>query len=206
MKSTHTAQIDIPQLPPTATTAHLFPALGNTSLISIGQLCDAGCKVIFTATTAEVWLNGELILTGTRSKLTALWTTTLQPPKPPSPEPTQPSPTPAMALYAQNSATPAERVAFQHACLCSPALSTLKQALKNNYITGFPGLNETSLKKHPPHSTAIFKGHMDQTRKNQRSTKPAATPLPEALPSTNLIEGMGDFFPLRAPPGLDTQH
>ena len=44
MYSTHTAELSLPQIPTAARIAHLFPALGNTSLLSIGQLCDAGVE------------------------------------------------------------------------------------------------------------------------------------------------------------------
>jgi hypothetical protein len=32
------------------------------------------------------------------------------------------------------------------------------------------------LNKYPPHSVAMVKGHLDQARKNQHSTKPLPTP------------------------------
>jgi hypothetical protein len=54
MASSHIANISLPQLPPIACIAHLFRALGNTSLLSIGQLCDAGCTATFTNTTVTI--------------------------------------------------------------------------------------------------------------------------------------------------------
>ena len=65
----------------------------------------------------------------------------------------------------------AEMVAYSHSALFSPTLSTLQKALDRGYITGFPGLNPQTLKKYPPQSLAIHKGHMDQTRANQQSTQ-----------------------------------
>ena len=62
-------------------------------------------------------------------------------------------------------------VSYHHASLFSPTLSTLKQALKKNFVTGFPGLDGTSLTKHPPHPEAMLKGHLDQNRKNVKSTQ-----------------------------------
>jgi hypothetical protein len=47
MKSTHTAVLDIPELSKGATTAHIFPAMENNSLLSVGQLCDEGYSVLF---------------------------------------------------------------------------------------------------------------------------------------------------------------
>lgn len=46
-KSTHTCDLDIPDLPPEATRGHIVPELAHASLIGIRVLCKAGCKVIF---------------------------------------------------------------------------------------------------------------------------------------------------------------
>ena len=56
IQSTHEGhlQLPLPTLPPAATKAHLFPALGKTSLISIGQLCDHGCEATFTKNTVTI--------------------------------------------------------------------------------------------------------------------------------------------------------
>jgi hypothetical protein len=48
MKYTHTATLDIPQLSKSAKTAHIFPAMENNSLLSVGQLCDEGYIVLFS--------------------------------------------------------------------------------------------------------------------------------------------------------------
>jgi hypothetical protein len=57
----------------------------------------------------------------------------------------------------------------------SPALSTLNNAIGNNWLFNFPGLSSKSLRKHPPQSAATAKGHLDQQRMNQRSTKTTST-------------------------------
>jgi hypothetical protein len=68
------------------------------------------------------------------------------------------------------SATAPELVAFAHAAIFSPALSTLATALDKGYIPNFPGLSSRTLQTHPPQSAAMIKGHLDQARKKQRST------------------------------------
>jgi hypothetical protein len=73
---------------------------------------------------------------------------------------------------------PAALVQFAHAALFSPTITTLEKAIKNNFLVGFPGLNQQSIKDHPPHSIPTIKGHLDQNRKNKQSTKGIATPLP----------------------------
>jgi hypothetical protein len=60
----------------------------------------------------------------------------------------------------------ANMVAFGHATLFSPSLSTLEKALTDGYLTNFPGLTAQSLWKFPPASVPMVKGHLDQTCKN----------------------------------------
>jgi hypothetical protein len=175
MYSTHEAELDLPLLPKAARQVHIVPELANHSLLSIGQLCDAGCDVSFNATNVTVCYDNQPILTGQRTPATQLWH--LQPP----------TTIPAQANAAVGSATPAQIVAFAHAALFSPTLSTLLEALKRRFLTNFPGLTERSLRKHPPQSFPMIKGHLDQTRKNQRSTK-----IPPDQPATDINT---DAFP-----------
>jgi hypothetical protein len=71
--------------------------------------------------------------------------------------------------------TTAAMIKFDHAALFSPALSTLNHALANHWLLNFPGLSSKALRKHPPQSLATTKGHLDQQRMNQRSTKTTST-------------------------------
>jgi hypothetical protein len=75
-----------------------------------------------------------------------------------------------------NTATPtnniADRIAFHHASSNYPALSTWLKAQDSGFFTTSPGLSADLVRKYPPHSIATIKGHMDQERSNQRSTKP----------------------------------
>jgi hypothetical protein len=193
MYSTHEADLDIPGLPPEARNAHLLPSLEAASLISIGQLCDSGCVATFTATTVSIDLNGVSVLTGTRSPVTRLWSLDF---------PVTPRFGQANAAYAASlSATPAQLVAFAHAALFSPALSTLVRALEEHYISGFPGLSSKLLRKYPPQSVPMVKGHLDQSRQNQRSTKPQTN---TAATATTGDETDDDFFPSATADGLKT--
>ena len=139
MQSTHTAELNL-DLPLSAREADVFPALGPTLLLSIGKFCDVGCIGIFDKEKALILRDNKIMLEGTRCPKTKLWTAP-QPPNKPAPTWTLPSqkPTAAVAYAATHSTTPAERVAFIHASLFSPALSTLKTAQDHNYVTGFPG-------------------------------------------------------------------
>jgi hypothetical protein len=52
LESSHTAELDIPELNADVSKAHVFPGMTNHSLLSVGQLCDEG--YIFTFKQAAV--------------------------------------------------------------------------------------------------------------------------------------------------------
>jgi hypothetical protein len=151
IESSHTCYLNLPNLPKQATKAHLFPALGNTSLLSISTLCDAGCEAIFRAHECLITFMGDTILQGDRTPATnSLWHIQL---------PTHQ----ANLAMTTPSATPADLVAFAHASLFSPVLSTLQTSLDLNYLTNMPGISKATLNKYKPHSKATVKGHMQYT-------------------------------------------
>ena len=77
----------------------------------------------------------------------------------------------------------------------SPALTTLEAALKRGYVRNLPGLTDKTLWRHPPRTEAPAKGHLDQTRKNIRSTKaPPSQPTPNDHPTST----DDDAFPAHA--------
>ena len=166
--STHTADLAIPNttLPPTTKQAHIFPDLGETALLSLGLLCDAGCEATFQKDKCKVVHNGQQVLTGSRCHATGLWYA--DPIHLPS----------AFKTTTTNAATPETLVAFAHASFFSPTIAALSKALASNFILNFPGLTTTTLKKYPPHSVATAKGHMKQTRQGIQSTKQPSKPLP----------------------------
>ena len=73
MTSTHTAEMYLPELPTAAKTGHIVPDLASSPLLSIGQLCDAGCGLLFSAGDVTVSFKNKIILRGTRTPLTRLW-------------------------------------------------------------------------------------------------------------------------------------
>jgi hypothetical protein len=103
-----------PSRPESSPTSHLglhcshFPALGDTSLISIGQLCNASCTATFTTSLVQVHLNDNLLLfEGSHSVSTNhLWRVNL---------PIQPPQFPQALTVTQG--TPALLVAFAQASL-----------------------------------------------------------------------------------------
>ena len=233
MHSDTIADIHLPNLPATFPTnalqVYVVPALRTKSLMSLGQLCDAGCTVHLTSTTLDVIYNGASILQGTRSSLSRLWHVELNTAPDPLAFPFAENAQSLqhIACLAAGGATPAHLVAFHHASLGAPAIATLEKALRLNYITGFPGLTVDTLRKHAPTtSIPMIKGHMDQSRKNQRSTTtisaaatiipfddtevpPASTlvPTPDitVLPTTHTQYDTNDHFPA-SEPGNDRTH
>ena len=161
IQSTHTAELDLLPLPKSARTAHLFPALTNTSLLSIGKLADAGCTATFNKHYLIIKWRGRELLKGNRCPHTGLWQV-----------PLQTKPFHHQAHTITNTSKASDLVKFSHSALFSPVISTLEKALQNHYIKGFPGLTAAALKKYPPHSVATAKGHLDQARANTQSTKP----------------------------------
>lgn len=162
--STHTALLDIPSLPLPARTAHIFPDLTSSSLLSIGLLCDHGCTTTYTNTQVTIQDNtGKRILTGARSPITKLWMVPI----------VAPDVTTSTLLHRANtvihSQTQAEFVRWHHAALGSPAIPTLLIALRKGFIV-IPGLTAKTVRRNLPHTIATSKGHLDQTRQGLRST------------------------------------
>ena len=225
MHATHEGELDLPTLPAAARRVKLTSQLTSGTLISVGQLCDADCTAVFAKHWVSIFYDGSEVLSGTRRGPNTLWT--LSPKQSPTPSP------PAFAFAARPPRRPAclpastkaaDIVAFMHAALGSPAVSTLLRALKHNYVYGFPGLTERTLQAHPPHSEATVMGHQDATRSGTLSTKikpdiPAVTfaePLVTAppLPSVPTVppppaptdDDHDDFFPTSEDPNTPTHH
>jgi hypothetical protein len=175
MHSSHTATLQLhPSLPEAACKVHIFPTL-QAPLFSIGQLCDSRCNVLFLATGVEITYQGTTIINGYRNPSNNLWYVDLGA-----------APTPIInSLMAQppvhlcNSIgqpnTLADRVAFYHTSCNFPVLSSWIKAVDAGFFTTFPDLTADLIRKFPPHSEATVKGHLDQARANQRSTKQIRT-------------------------------
>ena len=56
-----------------AQTGNVLKGLTNSSLLSIGQLCDDNCIAIFSKFRLRIYKNGKLLLTGIRNWTDGLW-------------------------------------------------------------------------------------------------------------------------------------
>ena len=95
-----------------------------------------------------------------------------------------------------------------HAVFGYTVKSTWIKAIKAGNLTGWPMLNERNVAKYYPETKETPKGHMNQTKKNVRSTKQKATPLEKSDTTTlkgkkvrniytNVYEVHNKFFPIK---------
>jgi hypothetical protein len=81
MESSHTDELDIPELNAAASKAHVFPGMTNHSLISVGQLCNEGYIVTFKQAAVTICdPENSQILNGPRELNTSLWRINLKQP------------------------------------------------------------------------------------------------------------------------------
>lgn len=164
--STHTALLDLPSLPVAARRCHVFPSFRH-SLLSIPLLCDVPqVECIFRAGEVQVLHRGEVVLLGHRSESWPLWMVPLVRSR--CTAATHHAENPNTAAMTVPATTTARRVAFFHAALGSPPLSTFVQAVRRGYVT-FPALTVDAISAHPPNTVATAKGHLDQTRQRPRT-------------------------------------
>ena len=73
ISATHSCEVYYPQLPLTACRGLIVPEMKQHSLISIKQLCQAGCTVTFKGERCEIFYNGQHIMSGLEHPQTKLW-------------------------------------------------------------------------------------------------------------------------------------
>ena len=171
IKSSHTANIALPQLPPMARLAHVVPGLASHSLVSVVKLCNAGCRVVINDIACEIYYRGKPVIQCSKCIQTGLWMIPLVPDteqgesKPNGPQ----DGASHQAHHVHQSSTKAETAQFYHQSLFSPPAVTLLKAVNNDQLNSFPGL-VPALLKHLSPSTVTAKRHMHKNRKGLRST------------------------------------
>ena len=194
MTSTHTALLKLPAiLPIGARKADIFPGLKAGSLISVGQLCDNGCKALFETTQVKIYYNDQVIMTGKRSSETNnLWLLEIDASLSTQDRTGDATIGTAYSLVAHD--TIAERIAFYHAVLFSPVVSTWCDAIDNGHFTTWPELTSAQVRKHlPKGSVPMIKGHLHQQRSNIQSTK-KVTISTEEIASVDNDKVVEDFL------------
>jgi hypothetical protein len=178
-------QLDIQQLPDAARNAHVIHGLTHSSLLSIGKLCDAGCVAKFDANHVNIIHNDTILLTGNRDRRNGLWRLPLETPHVTNLRHTIPHAPPTTCIpnehcnNAYQTQSIPDLINYLHAAAFSPAVSTWIHAIQNGFFQSWPGLTSAAVRKHLQPSEATAKGHLDQTRKNIRSTKIIPDDIPE---------------------------
>jgi hypothetical protein len=168
MESSHTAELDIPELNAAASKAHVFPGMANHSLLSVGQLCDEGYIVTFKHASVTICNSQKSqILSGPRDLYTGLWCINLKQNNNHIPDPISNNSYELRSIGAL--------VHYLHKALFSPTKSALLQAVKHGHLIMWPGLTEDVIHKHLKLTPATAMGQMNQRRQNISST--SKTPI-----------------------------
>jgi hypothetical protein len=203
-KGQYVTVLPFPQLSTKAAEADTFDDF-PTSLMSVGKTADDGNISIFTKEGVSVYkeedvlitCKGEAILIGKRDECGRYRIPLVQ--NRGNWQPKQPTKRSKKYLQQANGLydlpSTEEAIKWMHAVCGYPVKSTwLKAVRAGNYI-GWPLLTERNVNKYYPETTETPKGHMNQTRKNVRSTKVKPTtweqqtqsPLEE--PNTSQLTG-----------------
>jgi hypothetical protein len=143
---------------------HILPGLAQHSLLYVGQMCDSGCAVTFTATKVTV-KNGASTLTGERDQDSGLWRVPLE-----TSLPLQIAPEHyAHNVYEQKSIQ--DTITYLHECCFRVQYNWLK-AIQNGHFATWPSITVENVRKYLQKSDATAKGHMNQICQNIWSTKP----------------------------------
>jgi hypothetical protein len=185
MESSHTAELDIPELNAAASKAHVFPGMTNHTLLSVGQLCDEGYIVTFKQASVTICDSEKSqILSGPRDLATGLWCINLKQTNNHIPEP--------IANNVYELRNTGALVHYLHKSLFSPTKSAMLQAVKDGHLITWPGLTEDAINKHLKLTPATAMGHMSQRHQNIRST--SKTPIAD---TTNIEHRPGHKNPPR---------
>ena len=179
-------RLPIPNLDDKATEADTFDDFPH-SLMSVGKTSDAGTISIFTKDGVTVHkeedvlitCKGKPILIGARDSKGRYRIPLVQ--QRGQWQPRQPTKHSKHKLRQANSVydlpSTEQAIKWMHAVCGYPVKSTWIAAIEAGNYIGWPLLTARNVKKYYPETTATPKGHMNQTRKNVRSTKPKAVPM-----------------------------
>ena len=179
-KATHVTQLPFQKLSAKANEADTFKDF-TTSLMSVGKISDDGTISVFTKDGVTVHkeedvlitCKGEPILIGVRDmngryriplvQQRGQW------------QPRRPTKRQRKFLRQANSVydlpSTEQAIKWMHAVCGYPVKSTWLKAVKAGNYVGWPMLTEHNVKKYYPETIKTAKGHLNQTRKNVRSTR-----------------------------------
>ena len=138
------------------TVAHEFYDMVNP-LVSILQLVNNGCEVTLMNTAINACKDNKPIICGPRDQITRMWTVPFTVDVNSSEQALHTieiKPNLACNAYTQKST--ADLVTYHHITLGPVAPPTLNKAIKNGYLTTFPGLTEQAVQKYLPKSIPYY--------------------------------------------------
>eukprot|EP01034_Spumella_vulgaris_P021900 gene21900-27977_t len=140
--------------------AHVFSDSHlDRDLISLADYCTRGCTALLTDEGISISdATGHIVATAMKVPGARLW---------PLPLATQSAREPPVVCAVQHHELNADFVAFAHASLGSPTMSTLLNALRRGYLKSYPRLTSTMVAANDPVSIATARGHLDLTRQGQ---------------------------------------
>jgi hypothetical protein len=158
-----------------STPAYIFPNEQlHTSLLAPVAYTDQGCTVTLTNTMATITdANGALVLEAPKLPSDRMWQYTGATGNPGSA--TYDTTEPIVSNNIIRHELHAEIVQFWRQTLGSPTQSTLLRACTRGYLRTIPQLTAKMVRANPSTTLATAKGHLDLTRKNQRSTRTQVT-------------------------------
>jgi hypothetical protein len=163
MESSHTAELDIPKLNADASKASVFPGMANSSLLSVGQLCNEGYIVTFKHAAVTICNPDNCqFFSGPRDLNTGFWRINLKQTNSHVPEPIENN-----VYELRNTGA---LVHYLYKALFSPTKSAMLQAVTAGHLITWPGLTEDAINKHLKLTPATAMGHMNQRRQSIRST------------------------------------
>jgi len=177
MTSESTTNLPIPHLPASATISHGFKSLASGSLLSVGQICNHNYTAIFTNKSVHMYKTPDItikplnspIFSGTRDAPTQPLYNIKLPISLTTPEKLN-----LLKLESLNAVKLPylhDRIAFYHATLFSPVISTWINATDAEYLRTFPELTSKQIRSYRPHYEATTLGHQHAQRSNLKSTK-----------------------------------
>ena len=154
---------------PAATHTEIFDNL-QSSLISLGQLCDDNCTVVLNKEKLFAIKNDRVVLRGERSKSgDGLWDIPI------SQEISNALPSPisstALNVIIRKDTATRALIRYLHAACFSPPIKTFLEAVRRNHLITWPGLTPKLITKHLTPSIATAKSHLNQERQGLQSTK-----------------------------------
>ena len=169
IESSHTAQLNISNIPAPAQVCHLFPAMKDKMLISLGKLCDNDMEIKLTKTNIYIYdqeHKEQPIIIGNRNATNGMWYLDTSNKKE---DENISNHHQANSVYELRKKK--EIIDFLAQAMWNPVPDTWVRAINAGFFATWPGLTADLVKKYYRRTEETEKGHMKADRKNVRSTK-----------------------------------